>query len=333
MVLALTASGSAVAVQPNNSKANGGAQPAVPANIKAANESLDSVAQLLAHAITDQALRQQIRARITTRGTPDKAVTLDSLSASSSISEDLAEAYSETEETSDAAAQTAVDQLTESLPPVQVSVPVKFASWKSTDVVPLVAYVPEGIDDMDLKTVTAYDDEGRGYELDAWNAPTQPVLVIGPDETAAHDRSAAPATRAFTPKQLRVAAASCVGVRLNYVRLYNDNEPWALGMAEIFMTAKSDGVWFVDQFPYLEMDGDQIWPNTSLGCTRDDVRFYWWEDDSGSADFTLGYNGVSFGISMSNDDDLIGGRQVTYSKFVGETEDTTDFGDLTMRTQ
>lgn len=326
VVFSLITSGVAVAAQ--NSEAKGEALPLVSSSIEATNESLDAVTMLLGVAVTNQTLRQEIRARITERGTPDKAVTLRSLATSSSLRQELAKTYGEMRGTSEDEAQRAVDQLIESLPPSQVSVPVKFTSWNAANVAPLVAYVPAGIDDMDLKSVTAYDAEGRAYELDAWEEPTQPVIVIGPDETAAHGPSRDDASTATT----QLVASDCYNVRLTHVVLWNDHEPWALGMAETMMTAKSDGVWYKDQFPYLEMDGDQVWPNELLGCTRNDVRFYWWEDDSGDADYILHLGQYSFGVSMANEDDLIGGRQLNVSKFVGTTVDTTDFTDLVMKT-
>jgi len=331
VALVLAANGSGAVAAGSFDLANEAARPAA-AKVKAANQSLETVTELLGRAVTDRALRQDIRAVIAKRATPDKAVTFGVLSKSSSLRQELVDTYRDTHRTSATEAQSAVDELLAGLPQSQVSVPVRFGSWNAADVAPLVAYVPVGINDMDLKTVTAYDAEGRAYELDAWKEPQQPVIVIGPDETAAHEPSAPSATK-LTHRKSNQALVDCYNVRLEYVRLWNDHEPWALGMAETMMVAKSDGVWFKDQFPYLEMDGDQVWPRLSLGCTRNDVRFYWWEDDSGSADFDLKLGAFSFGVNMANDDDLIGGRQLNYSLFAGDSEDTTDFTDLVQVTQ
>ena len=338
VVCALAASGgTAVAVQSQGTDAKAKAPNQAAARIKATNDSLDSVAQLVASAIADEALRDQIQARITKRGTPDKAVTFDALAASSTISDDLTDAYVDTEDASATEAQTAVDQLVESLPPVQVSVQGKSgqsASWK-TDA-PLVAYVPVGVDDMALTTITAYDADGRAYELDATKEPKQAVLVIGPDETAAHEGTAARARAALTsraPAPASARLAACYEARLTYVRLLDDHEPWALGMAETNMIAKGTGVYYKDEFPYLEMDGDQIWTNQDLGCAGSDVRVTWWEDDSGNADYILHLGEYSFGISMANDDDIIGGRIISKGKFEGGDEFKTDFTGLWMLTK
>lgn len=334
VTIALAAAGSgATASQAAQSATPGDSRP-VSGKAARTNESLDTIAELLGRAVGDKALRQQIRDRIVQRGTPDKAVTYRSLSGSSDLRTELAEVYRAERSTSEAEALRAVDELTASLPPTQVSVPVRMGAWNSATVAPLVGYVPAGIDDDALTTITAYDSAGRAHELDAWTAPDQPVIVLGPDETAYHDPgSTASRTSTASRPSSKAALATCYNVRLEYVRLWNDHEPWAKGMAEIFLAAKGPGLWYKDEFTYLEQDGDQVWPDELLGCADDDVRFYWWEDDSGSYDFGLTCcGGFSFGVQMSDEDDLIGGRQLDWATFEGTSNRTTDFTDLEMIT-
>lgn len=334
VALALTASGgSAVASATQHSDAKGEA-PSASAKLKRSNESLDEVARLLSRAIAEPTVRQELRGRIANRGTADRAVTLDSLSDSSRVRQALIEAYRDQHATTQSEAQSAVDQLLASLPPSQVSVPVKFGSWNAAKAAPLVAYMPVGTDDETVTTVTAYDANGEAVELDALVEPEQPVIVIGPDETSYHDSSAAPRTVSdavtAAPKQ-NLRAAACNNAYLTYVRLLNDHEPWTLGPAEIFMSAQGPGTYFKDEFHYLEFDGDQVLVNYYLGCASGPVRFYWWEDDANNADYTLLFGNWNFGFSLSNEDDPIGGRIVQESTFAGGTEFTTDFGDLYQR--
>lgn len=335
VALALTASGgSAVASPTQHPDAKGGA-PSALAKIKRSNDSLDAVARLLRRATAEPAVRQELRARIANRGTLDRAVTLDSLSESSRVRQGLIDAYRDQHAMTQSEAQSAVDELLASLPPSQVSVPVKFGSWNAAKAALLVAYMPVGTDDEAVTTVTAYDANGEAVELDALVEPKQPVIVIGPDETAYHDNSAAPRTvsrpvAAAEPKQ-QLRATTCYNAYLTYVRLLNDHEPWTLGPAETFLSAQGPGTYFYDDFPYLEFDGDQVLVNYFLGCARGDVRFYWWEDDAENTDYYLKFGGWDFGFGMSNADDVIGGRIETASRFSGGTEFTTDFGGLYQR--
>ena len=71
-------------------------------------------------------------------------------------------------------------------------------------------------------------------------------------------------------------------------------------------------------------NSDDFWApggTRNLGLTTCDVVFYWWEDDGGAADFTLGYGGFSLGVKMDNSDDLFGGKQVPHSTFRGGGSD------------
>lgn len=335
VVLALTVSGSgAVASQTAHTSTSTSEKPSGALQARRADDSLDEVARLLGSALGDKTLRQQIRDQIDKRGTPDHAVTFGSLSRSSDLRAGLAATVQDERSISASEAEEVVDELTAALPPAQVSVPVKMGAWNAATVAPLVAYVPVGIDDSDLETVTAYDARGREHVLDAWVEPDQPVVVLGPDETMLHEGSTAGTTSTdLSPRAATLAAdAPCYHARMTYVRLVKDHEPWAKGMAEIFLAAKGKGLFYKDEFPYLEMDGDQIWPNEYLGCAENDVAFYWWEDDSASYDFTLGYGGISFGVAMADEDDLIGGRMLDWSTFSGTSERTTDFTDLIMKT-
>ena len=62
------------------------------------------------------------------------------------------------------------------------------------------------------------------------------------------------------------------------------------------------------------------------------MRVTWWEDDADNADYILHLGEYSFGISMANDDDIIGGRIISKAKFEGGDEFKTDFTGLWMLT-
>lgn len=81
-----------------------------------------------------------------------------------------------------AAVQADLDRLTAALPRLQIAVPVGFADWDAESSAPLVAYVPEGVDDDEIEVVEAFDSAGTSYMLSAQVEPTEPVLVVGLNE-------------------------------------------------------------------------------------------------------------------------------------------------------
>jgi len=125
--------------------------------------------------------------------------------------------------------------------------------------------------------------------------------------------------------QYAATTAAVYSVDMVTVHLLDDKEPWSKGDAEIAMKAKSRGCSGVEytttNWSGLNNSGDW-WGHLggdyrNMGLTTCDVVFYWWEDDGGSADFSLEFGGFSLGVQMDDGDDLIGGKQVPYSSFKG----------------
>jgi hypothetical protein len=81
-----------------------------------------------------------------------------------------------------AVAQRDLDELTASLPKLQIAVPAGFAEWDADTQAPLVTFVPEGIDDDELVEVEAFDAAGRSIMLDARVEPAFAVVVVGLNE-------------------------------------------------------------------------------------------------------------------------------------------------------
>jgi len=68
------------------------------------------------------------------------------------------------------------------IPKFQIAIPVHFGDWDAGTYVPLVTYVPAGIDEKDLVSLKAYDSDGKVHWLDAKKAPNVPVVVLGINE-------------------------------------------------------------------------------------------------------------------------------------------------------
>jgi Protein of unknown function (DUF3103) len=314
------------------------------------NSSLDALSKLFASAVTDEEFRYTIHDSVAERFDGDTDVLWDALAEKPGARSTLAKVAARQKGITTLSAQQAVDQLADEIPRFQIAVPENFDAWNPADYTPLVAYMPEGVEDTTLKTITAYDAAGQSFQLDAQVAPTQPVIVLGLNERtddsgnllksqqATPSQQVSSGSETSTNAATSAAAAATYEVRVTLVHLVHDMEPWAKGDAEISMKAKSrgcSGTEYQDSnWAYLNNDGDW-WGDDEdrvVGSTSCDVVFYWWEDDGGGADFTLGYGGFSLGVKMDDGDDLIGGIQLAHSKFQGASGDHSAWSNLTMNT-
>jgi hypothetical protein len=140
---------------------------------------------------------------------------------------------------------------------------------------PLVA-VADRPDDS-ATTVTAYDSSGRTHILSARQTPAQPVYVIDINVSKAVASGLAQVDKQLAARGLDTAAtpapakatsatAGFWATKLNTVYLNDDEEPWALGDAEIFSIVSGfglDGKVRVDtvNMPYLDNDHTTYYPN------------------------------------------------------------------------
>lgn len=290
------------------------------------NRSLDSLAKSLAAAANRADLRMTIKKAVAKRFDGDEAALWSSLAADPAFSAKVAGR----KQSSDAVASAAAK-----MPRLQIAVPVHFDSWDPATYAPLVAYSPQGVDDTQITTVTAYDAAGTAVTLDARVAPKQPVIVLGLNERTDNQgvlrepwATSQKTQTAQSSAAVTAAAASTYSVDIRIVHLIDDKEPWTSGDAEIAMKARSRGCSGVEytatNWENLNHSDDYWAPGgtRNLGLTTCDVVFYWWEDDGGAADFTLGYGGFSLGVKMDNSDDLIGGKQIPHASFQGGGTDT-----------
>jgi Protein of unknown function (DUF3103) len=147
---------------------------------------------------------------------------------------------------------------------------------------PLVA---AAVTDGKAATVTAYDAQGRSRTLSARTAPAQAVYVIDIDvskaaaagmklvSTTLNAAGVASGTTAGAPRAGRNAAGAVRpadaggywATKMDAVYLSDDEEPWALGDAEIYSLVSGfgqDGKVRVDSvdMPYLDDDGHTYYP-------------------------------------------------------------------------
>ncbi|MGL5825532.1 MAG: DUF3103 family protein [Nocardioides sp.] len=301
------------------------------------NRSLDYLARKMATAVVDPSLRDTLHGAIKKRFDGDTNALWSSLANDPTFSAKVAEDRQERDEIAFEAA---------AIPRLQVAVPANFDSWDAANYAPLVAYMPQGVDDTKLTTITAYDSDGSAVQLDAQVAPKLPVIVLSLNERTDEEGNLLPSRvtspSRSQPSQTLLTAAAVVpaySVDVIAVALIDDNEPWSAGDAEISLKAKSRGCsgteYLETNWPGLNNDGDAWGPigGRDLGQTRCDVVFYWWEDDGGDFDFSLSFGNFGLGVGMDNGDDLIGGRQFAYSSFQGSTSQQHGWADLSQITQ
>lgn len=142
-----------------------------------------------------------------------------------------------------------------------------------------VASLPRG-DDRHWTTLTAYDAQGRAHVLDAKHAPSFPVLIVDVDtrrsvrEGMALVNAGLRARGLQSPERIQLSAdgarASLDITRLDRIRLADDQEPWALGAAEVFAVVsglqigKAEPEMATVDMPYLDYDKTDYTPQQAL---------------------------------------------------------------------
>ncbi len=74
------------------------------------------------------------------------------------------------------------EELANTMPLLNISVPVNIDKWDTESYSPLVAVVPADYDDKTAKKVKAYDGDGNVHWLDATTSPDVPVIAVGTNE-------------------------------------------------------------------------------------------------------------------------------------------------------
>ncbi|AWH54278.1 hypothetical protein C1924_14355 [Stenotrophomonas sp. ESTM1D_MKCIP4_1] len=142
-----------------------------------------------------------------------------------------------------------------------------------------VASLPRG-NDRDWTTLTAYDAQGRAHVLDAQQAPDFPVLIVDVDTRRAVAEGMALVNAGLrerglqSPERIRIAAdgasASLDITRLDRIRLADDQEPWALGAAEVFAVVSGLQIdnaapeMVTVDMPYLDYEDTDYTPQQAL---------------------------------------------------------------------
>lgn len=137
----------------------------------------------------------------------------------------------------------------------------------------LVAYAPKG-EESQWQFIEAFDRDGGVHQLSVNEAPKEAVLIVELDSRA--DMRAGLALlndelqkAGFQPKTSSRRAGLNTG-KLDYIRVNDDQEPWLLGDAEMYIlvngidTEASKASIISQELPYLDKEDRDYFPNQVL---------------------------------------------------------------------
>ncbi|HHF3114087.1 TPA: DUF3103 domain-containing protein [Vibrio diabolicus] len=180
-------------------------------------------------------------------------------------------------------------------------------AWQSGEVEPLFAFEPSG-DDENWQYIEAFDVYGNIHQLDVYQLPEVPVLVVD-NNSSAELKAGLQAMQAEMKKLGQSAlvqpyiadeqrqnapllSSSTVGeaapiqtTQLKKIRLADDKEPWISGKAEIYAIvtgvnpSRDEPTLDLVELPYLDYDNQDYYPNQ--------IIIHWSRYRWGAADIVL----------------------------------------------
>lgn len=317
-------------------------------NPEEVNRALDDLAKALAHAVQDVGMREALQQELALRFDGSPAALYKTLRSRplGERSFEQAVTYSYAVRNLDASAipskavladaKSAKESRVAQVPRLNVAIPRNFDQWDSGEFVPLVAYTPEGIDEMDLQEIKAYDADGNVHMLSSEVAPSVPVIVLGVSERVDDEGNV---YEGLVNDKLVVGGGGGGGgggstnpylssrtsgnaEYIRQVKIINDYERWHNEPAEIRVKVlmPSLGGEIVDQFI-----GDPEPEDRFHTINKRLLRWYfntydnyavlvWYEhdNDNKSISFNFGFTdpnsgfSTSFSYSLTNDDDPMG---------------------------
>ncbi|HAS8245668.1 TPA: DUF3103 family protein [Vibrio vulnificus] len=203
-----------------------------------------------------------------------------------------------------------VSEYTDELLEVRLANEAMLAAWQKGDVSPLFAFEPSGDDEL-WQYIEAFDVNGQIHQLDVYNMPDVPVIVVDNNSTkelkAGLQAMQAEMKRLGQPTQIqpyvvekeRNAAprmapqyslsaettAPIQTTQLKKIRLSDDQEPWISGKAEIYAIvtgvnpSRDEPALDLVEMPYLDYDNKDYYPNQ--------IVIHWSRYRWGAADMVL----------------------------------------------
>ncbi|MCG9580205.1 DUF3103 domain-containing protein [Vibrio tubiashii] len=184
-----------------------------------------------------------------------------------------------------------VEDFTDSLIELRIADASMVEQWKQGES-PLFAFEPAG-DDSNWQYIEAYDIYGQLHQLDVYEMPDVPVLVVDsngaeelraglqamqaemqrlgqPTKLTTDEPVAKPKAQRFKRSAMAAAVQPLSTTQLTKIRLNDDQEPWISGKAEIYAIITgvdpSRDAPQIDlvEMPYLDYDGQDYYPGQTI---------------------------------------------------------------------
>lgn len=279
---------------------------------KEINFAQEIIAKTLSLSLNDFELRVMIKKQVELKFDGDFDVLFSVLSSKSlpdgrTVVEHLTDSYIYIQKNSgtDIEFTDAVEHIKKyisAIPKFQISVPIHCQKWEINNYVPLVTFVPFGIEDTNIEKLKVFDLSGNAKFISAKDTPEDPVVVVGVSERT-DSKGNVTYTMASAEQGGGGGSSSSERARvyINDFRLMDDHEPWFLGNPEIYVKARradySSGSWTRTNFTkvnkekwYFEYDYSWL-PKQIYSTVWNDVPDYTkvevWEDDDSSGDDKL----------------------------------------------
>ena len=151
------------------------------------NRNLEKLAKSMARSLENPDMRRLVKGEVEKKfnGAPEvlyKQLMDRPVGGGPNFRQRLSQGYAEASNVGGTAASDAVDNAVSRIPRLHVAVPVGADEWDADAYTPLVAYVPQGIDDNAVERIKAFDAEGNVHWLDGQTDPDRPVVVLGINE-------------------------------------------------------------------------------------------------------------------------------------------------------
>lgn len=208
---------------------------------------------------------------------------------------------------------------------LQIAVPHYGDKWDTENEIPVVVYIPYGVDDEKVGVVKGYDANGNELYFSMDEDPGKPVVVIGWNERVGYNLMKPSFTvvapppidegggggggGGYTPQE-RVNGGTEI---LSYIRTRDDGEAWLKGKAETYVViAWQNGDYITKQLVDVDYDGKDYFPYLSL------FNWYWatyggeyyklkfGEHDASGWPITVSYKGASISITLPDGDEDLG---------------------------
>ncbi|MEO0231640.1 MAG: DUF3103 family protein [candidate division WOR-3 bacterium] len=113
-----------------------------------------------------------------------------------------------------------------------------YAQWKKNNgnILPWVSYTPAWLDDLDWNIIIGFDSKGSMISLDAWNAPSYPVLIVTAEP---------PETMIVEEDTIPIPQSEYYRALMRGMKITANCEPWPGGPMEIYTLCitRGDGVY------------------------------------------------------------------------------------------